>query len=131
MNRDEWYADTSWATVVRRAAGRARYNQERQIDAAIRRIKIEKFIAEYHADGGRIFDWGLQSELAKRLGVHRSTICRDFPKIMSSLAARFEQRLAEELAELEDADDEQELTTEELIARCNAATARPRSHFAR
>jgi DNA invertase Pin-like site-specific DNA recombinase len=80
----QWSQATSQDEAARRAAGRARYNRHRQFKAAIRRKKIID-IWEDRADGSgwSIFSRGSQTELAKMLGVNRSTICRDLKVIMA------------------------------------------------
>jgi hypothetical protein len=83
-NNRQWNPATSHDQAARRAAGRARYNRRRQFKAAIRRKKIVD-IWEERVDGSgwSIFSRGSQTELAKMLGVNRSTICRDLKVIMA------------------------------------------------
>jgi hypothetical protein len=73
--------------VARRAAGRTRHNLARQFRAAERRVNVLRLFHELrggylmseHAAYplGGLLGWGIQAEIARRLGVHRSTVCRD------------------------------------------------------
>ena len=87
MDRVAWGQPTSPAIVARRAAGRRRYNAVRKTLAAERRVKVLRLALELSGSfdkhksaerpmGGWI-GWGLQAEIARRLGVHRSTVTRD------------------------------------------------------
>src|SRR5947209_2532983 len=57
--------------MKRRAGGRRHYNDHRKIMAVFRRLKILRLA------GTRMFDHGVCAELARKLGVHRSTVWRD------------------------------------------------------
>jgi len=65
--------------AYRRAAGRRAYNFRRQFGAAERQIEVARLLRELG------FGWGIQSQIAMRLGVHRSTITRDLRKIFPPL----------------------------------------------
>lgn len=69
---NNWSATTDFETVCRRAAGRRRYHAKRQAEAR-ERFKIV-LAATFSPEGQK---QGTQAELARALGVHRSTICRD------------------------------------------------------
>lgn len=62
----------------RRAGGRRRYNAERQRAAWARRKAIIEAIGEGTA---LLSPHGIQTALAERFGVNRSTICRDIAAI--------------------------------------------------
>jgi hypothetical protein len=67
-----WSAQTDFETVCKRAAGRRRYNAERRAKARERfKIVIQLTVPP---EGRKR---GTQARLARALGVHRSTICRD------------------------------------------------------
>jgi hypothetical protein len=70
-----WSAQTDFETVCKRAAGRRRYNAERQAEARKRYKQVKDVI--WSPDGCKR---GTQAELARAFGVHRSTICRDVAK---------------------------------------------------
>ena len=65
--RNPWSDRTDPETVARRVAGRRHYNAVRTFRAALRRREVAALLLD-----------GLsQSDIARQLGVHRSTICRD------------------------------------------------------
>lgn len=72
MNDLEWNATTDSASAARRAGGRRHYNAVRQFQADERRRRVVELLDEIG------FCRGYQSKIAKALGVHRSTISRDF-----------------------------------------------------
>lgn len=70
-----WTKKTDFDTVCKRAAGRRRYNAKRRAEAKARyKIVIEAIMPP----GG--CKRGSQAQLARALGVHRSTICRDIAR---------------------------------------------------
>jgi hypothetical protein len=97
MNRKAWGSPTSPDVVARRAAGRRRYNAVRQLLAAERRALVARLALELSGSyakhdcatrpiGGWI-GWGLQAEIARRLGVHRSTVSRDLQRSLREVLA--------------------------------------------
>jgi hypothetical protein len=74
--RTWWSEPTDWATVCKRNRGRARYNSWRQYLATMRRRRVLEYLAAW--------GWkrGVQTMIARELGVHRSTISRDFRVLM-------------------------------------------------
>ena len=70
-----WTERTDFDSVCRRAAGRRRYNVKRRAEARERYKLVVQAIVP--PDGRRR---GWQTRLARALGVHRSTICRDVAK---------------------------------------------------
>ena len=73
-----WSMPVSPEEAARRAGGRRKYNRVRQAKAFWRRVEISRLMARRGA-----FEPGYQAELARKLGVSRSTVCRD----MKALAA--------------------------------------------
>lgn len=71
MRATNWGAETDPETVWLRAGGRRRYNTRRRRIALARVGQIIQLLGETG------FHRGYQSEIARRLGVTRSTICRD------------------------------------------------------
>lgn len=71
-----WSAPTSSDVVARRAGGRKRYNAVRHLLAELRRTEINRLLLE--DPDVHVFRRGIQSRIAERLKVHRSTISRDF-----------------------------------------------------
>lgn len=69
-----WTQQTDNQSAARRAGGRRGYNSRRQFQANIRVLSV---MAELKKVG---FGRGNQSEIARRLGVSRSVISRDFKK---------------------------------------------------
>jgi hypothetical protein len=70
-----WSAPTNFDLVCKRAAGRRRYNAQRQAEARERfKIVIEAILPPESRKRGT------QAQLARALGVHPSTICRDVKK---------------------------------------------------
>jgi hypothetical protein len=67
-----WSTEISFDEVCKRAAGRRRYNAERQAKAR-ERFKIV-LAATFPPEGRKR---GAQAQLARALGVHPSTVCRD------------------------------------------------------
>ena len=71
MSTTAWNITTTAENAYKRAGGRRGYNGHRQQLAILRLQKITALLGEVG------FQWGSRSELARRLGVSRSTICRD------------------------------------------------------
>lgn len=76
-----WAPTSDWETICRRASGRRRYNAVRQVQASVRRHKVAELLWNYPS----IFAYGLQADIARKLGVSPSTICRDIQKILDEL----------------------------------------------
>ena len=71
----KWSAPTDLDSVCKRAAGRRRYNAKRQAEARDRfKIVLEAILPP---EGRKR---GTQAQLARDLGVHPATICRDVKK---------------------------------------------------
>jgi hypothetical protein len=82
-SRAGWHAPTDLPTVAKRAGGRRRFNAVRQLRAELRRRELRRLIAELNAAGGCfLLTHGAQAGFARRLGVHRSTICRDVRRLL-------------------------------------------------
>ncbi len=64
-----------WNAFCRRAGGRRQYNAVRRFRALERLTEVVNLLVEF----GR--GYGYQSQIADRLGVHRSTICRDIARL--------------------------------------------------
>ena len=80
-----WGCPTDAQTAYRRAGGRRRYNAERARERERRRDRVAAIAVEL---GPRFFARGAQAEIARRLGVHRSTVCRDLEEILAELSPR-------------------------------------------
>jgi DNA-binding transcriptional MocR family regulator len=95
-----WSAPTDYDLVCRRAAGRRRYNAKRQAEAH-KRFKIVLAVT-FPTEGHKR---GAQAQLARELGVSRSTISRDVAKWKNTLleAGRLCQNLR--LAALDESDN--------------------------
>lgn len=76
-----WSSPTSPEQAYRRAGGRRHYNAKRS-EAAFRR-RMEVFSALYGSGrtGSRVLRHGDRAELARTLGVSRSTVCRDVKEV--------------------------------------------------
>jgi DNA invertase Pin-like site-specific DNA recombinase len=76
---------TNWSVLVpdavahARAGGRRAHNARRQFLAARRRAEVVRLIAV------RGLEYGTQTEIARALGVHRSTICRDLREVFGHM----------------------------------------------
>lgn len=64
---NDWSSPVDDATAYKRAGGRRHYNSLRQLRAMARRKRVAELLVRDMS----------QAEMARRLGVHRSTICRD------------------------------------------------------
>lgn len=71
MSNKSGWPGVSPEASARRAGGRRRFNRQRQEDAAARRYLVATMLPEAG------LEYGVQSEIAEALGVHRSTISRD------------------------------------------------------
>jgi len=71
-----WFP-TSSDQAFRLVAGRRAYTEQRQLQARRRHVEVLCRVKE------RGFDRGVQAQIAKELGVHRSTITRDIKKIFT------------------------------------------------
>lgn len=80
-----WSNPTSDDEAARRAAGRARYNSVRQLNAMVRRGMLVDDWRQMARNGGSLFDYGARARLAKEFGVHRSTITRDLAILKTDL----------------------------------------------
>lgn len=76
--RINWQAPRTQDEAYRRHAARARWNSLRRLRAEERRQRLLALILEV---GG--LAWGAQSVLARRLGVHRSTVSRDVQQLLA------------------------------------------------
>ncbi|HEY7309551.1 MAG TPA: hypothetical protein VH643_09350 [Gemmataceae bacterium] len=68
-----WFETIDTGTAYRRAGGRSHYNSVRRFQAAIRRRELARLLC---VQGG-LTARGMQTRLARQLGVSRSTVCRD------------------------------------------------------
>lgn len=66
------------ADARRRAGGRRHYNHWRQVKAELRRVQVAELLPVYGLSRGA------QTRIAQRLGVHRSTICRDVHAVIAT-----------------------------------------------
>jgi hypothetical protein len=78
---NEWGQPTDWETVCRRNAGRRRYNATRTVRRALRRRQVLRLLLKYGGLYGPK-SRGIQTRIARQLGVNRSTICRDIWAIL-------------------------------------------------
>ena len=99
VERRKWPLQTAPATAHLRAGGRRRYNAWRQLRAAYRRAEILRLAVEKYgvfpgfgipAKAARMgvslpIERGIASKIARDLGVHRSTVCRDCKQILRGL----------------------------------------------
>ncbi len=79
----DWSRNTRWDEVCRRASGRRRYNAVRRLHAELRRNDLIERAREL---GTWLTERGFQAAQARRLGVHRSTVCRDVQLITRHMA---------------------------------------------
>jgi hypothetical protein len=70
---DGWEARTDFETVCRRAAGRRAFNAKRRFLRLVRRRKVFDLLEIYG-----LRTWGACTRIARELGVHRSTVARDY-----------------------------------------------------
>jgi hypothetical protein len=92
MDRKSWSAPTDPETAARRNAGRRRHNATRRMRAENRRYHVAAMLAylleqdlatgAHRPLGSGLFGWGIQTEIANALGVHRSTISRDLRTLL-------------------------------------------------
>jgi hypothetical protein len=71
-----WRAPKSWDEVCRRAAGRRRYNAERQVGVMVRRWRVLELVKQTGLVSGA------QRRMAKELGVSEATISRDIDAML-------------------------------------------------
>lgn len=71
MDKSAWSSRTNSSDAYNRAGGRRKWNKRRLALANMRRAHLAELLDE--ARPGR----GFASEAARKLGVNRSTICRD------------------------------------------------------
>jgi hypothetical protein len=69
--KPSWSDPTSDAEAHARAAGRTRYNRDRQFAALVRRNYVVRRFMELHAE------YGAKAQIAREFGVARSTVTRD------------------------------------------------------
>jgi DNA invertase Pin-like site-specific DNA recombinase len=83
MRATNWSEQTDSLTASRRAAGRRHYNARRQFCAERRRLAVSKLALR--------IGWrrGYQTEIARKLGVSRSTICRDLRTMHQKWLAQY------------------------------------------
>jgi len=72
QQRIEWSRPVSEDEAHRRASGRRRYNSDRRVRAEWRQSVVYKIGLD------SLFERGWKARAARQLGVHRSTICRDY-----------------------------------------------------
>jgi hypothetical protein len=76
-SQSSWSAPTSTDEAHARAAGRRLYNSVRHAEAMVRAGEVIRLLNE------RGFGRGVQAQIARDLGVHRSTISRDVMRALS------------------------------------------------
>jgi hypothetical protein len=82
--RNTWSRATSDDEAHRRAAGRNRYNFHRRVGAHLRRQQVIELWGELNQRGGLgLYEHGAKAEIARQLGVNRSTITRDLQRIFA------------------------------------------------
>jgi hypothetical protein len=87
--RNGWSMPVSDDLAHRRASGRRRYNARRQLQAAARRDDLIRLWAIANDRGGLgLFEWGVRADMARQLGVHRSTVTRDLTRIFADWQTR-------------------------------------------
>lgn len=101
-----WSAPTDFDLVCKRAAGRRRYNAQRQAEA---RERFKIVIAAILPPEGR--QRGTQAQLARALGVHPSTISRDVKKWKRTLREAMERLRV--MLQIEESEE----VTEKVISR--------------
>ena len=85
MDARQWRQPTSDEAAWRRASGRRHVNAWRKFKAVVRQREVARLLL---ADGRSMFDRGVQSDIAKRLGVHRSTVHRDIWALIAEANTR-------------------------------------------
>jgi hypothetical protein len=116
-----------WEATCRRASGRRHYNSVRQFLANYRLTQLVELL---HETG---FRRGYQTQIAKELGVHRSTICRDLARLRQRMLlgpqadklARAMTRL-DRRARAEDAAESQTLALDSVVSEPEAHDEHPR-----
>jgi AraC-like DNA-binding protein len=85
MRATNWSEPTDSLSAAKRAAGRRHYNAVRQFCAEHRRLAVSKLLIR--------IGWrrGCQTEIARKLGVSRSTICRDLQTLLRDSRAAAER----------------------------------------
>lgn len=76
-----WTAPIDFETVKRRAAGQRHYNAWRHFLALYRQKQVAELLVK---SGKGLFTRGVQTEIARALHVHRSTICRDNKALLAA-----------------------------------------------
>ncbi len=74
-----WNGPVSGNEANRRAGGRRAINTRRQFLAIERRVEVARLLDDLG------FGWGAQAEIARILGVHRSTVSRDMRRLVEPL----------------------------------------------
>jgi hypothetical protein len=82
MRATNWLDWTDDRTAARRSGGRRAYNKWRATLASLRfNSVVEAWIKLIKERGRFAFHRGYQSEIARRLGLHRSIVSRDLKKL--------------------------------------------------
>jgi DNA invertase Pin-like site-specific DNA recombinase len=79
MANADWSRPVTDDVAHRRAAGRRALNARRQFLAAKRRAEVVRLL------GQRGLEWGVRAEIARTLGVHRSTVTRDIRQVFGPI----------------------------------------------
>jgi hypothetical protein len=74
-----WSELASWDEVCARASGRRKLHSLRRLRRTLRRQQVLRLLRCY--DG---LVYGAQSRIARELGCHRSTICRDVAVLLAA-----------------------------------------------
>jgi hypothetical protein len=78
MGNNSWGTMVDWGTVCRRASGRRRYHSRRRLQRALRRQQVVRLLRRYGLVAG------VQTKIARQLGCHRSTVCRDVAVLLAT-----------------------------------------------
>src|SRR5262245_45182171 len=83
MRATNWSISTDNATAYKRAGGRRQYNALHQAGAGLRLAQIAELFKEQSLLAAT--EWGIRSEIARKFGVSRATICRDMQHLVRIL----------------------------------------------
>lgn len=75
----DWGEGIPTQQAYERASGRRHYNAIRRLNRELRRGEVAQLLSRYG-----LLTWGVQTKIARQLGINKSTVCRDIAALLGN-----------------------------------------------